>query len=261
MLLAPTATGNRTAVDAGSPHCSADPAAPHTPRFRWRPRVVRRPRRRRASPVAAPARSTAPRGASRRTLTLCTGESPPRRDRLPPSAARGDQPLWASVTGAARRPSVPVIEVRPSASRPLRSGCRCREPGPPRRRRADARSARPPVSERRAEAVRHRGDAQVFDQLRVAASSVLPRTVENTSPSAPVSFPRHVKPLRLSQDLDRTAAQGYPVRPFRLQPPPRRVDALEPRRLVKPGGLKVVVEHLGCPMVRRSAADQPGGGS
>ena len=44
------------------------------------------------------------------------------------------------------------------------------------------------------------------------------------------------------------------MRPFHLHPPPRRADALEQRRLVESGGLKVVVERLGCPMVRRDVS-------
>ena len=117
MLLAPTATGNRTAVDAGSAHCSADPGAAHPPRLA-------------GGPAPARARRVAGRGARAEPCLAMSvpahlvlyGESPPRWDQLPPSAARGDQPLRASVTGTAGRPSVPVVEVGPSMRRPPRSG-------------------------------------------------------------------------------------------------------------------------------------------
>ena len=98
MLLAPTATGTRTAVDADSRHCSADPAAPHPP-----PLAGGRGRRGALSGCGDRAEHCP--ALSVLAHPHYVRESP-RRDQLPPSAARGDQPLRASVTGAAGRAAV-----------------------------------------------------------------------------------------------------------------------------------------------------------
>ena len=73
----------------------------------------------------------------------------------------------------------------------------------------------------------------------IATRSISPHVASRTS--AALRLPARRLIIARTRCRDSTPAR---------RPPPRRVDALEQRRLVEPGGLKVVVEHLGCPMVR-----------
>ena len=100
MWLASTGTGNLPAGDADSAHCSADPAAPHSAAGGWRPRAAWRRRGRGALPVAATARTSARRRASRHTH-LCTESR--RRDGIspPPSALAASVGLPTTCAGAA----------------------------------------------------------------------------------------------------------------------------------------------------------------